>query len=138
MRGYVVDGGWIKTWYEHMLEIERRRLMLQGHGPAEINALMKGVEQLYSAYLLEREPPRLIFAHHPELMPLWSGDPEHQYERPIAYFQQLQDLDLMAAWSSVNVPVLVLGSRSSVDWTRATAHPVRIFVTGRGTPVPQA
>src|SRR5262249_17255427 len=37
VKGYVVDGGWIKTWYEHMLEIERRRLGLQGTGPAELN-----------------------------------------------------------------------------------------------------
>ena len=28
VKGYVIDGGWIKTWYEHMLEIERRRLSL--------------------------------------------------------------------------------------------------------------
>ncbi len=28
VKGYVVDGGWSKTWYEHMLEIERRRWTL--------------------------------------------------------------------------------------------------------------
>jgi len=31
IKGYVVDAGWIKTWYEQMLEIERRRLALAGH-----------------------------------------------------------------------------------------------------------
>jgi hypothetical protein len=62
----VVDGGWIKTWYEHMLEIERRRLTLAGHGAAELNTIMKRVEEFYSGYLLDRLPPREIFARRPE------------------------------------------------------------------------
>ena len=62
IKGYVVDGGWIKTWYEHMLEIERRRLTLAGHGAAELNTLMKRVEEFYSGYLLDRLPPQEIFA----------------------------------------------------------------------------
>jgi hypothetical protein len=38
-----------------MLEIERRRLMLAGHGGAsELNTLMKRVEEFYSGYLLDR------------------------------------------------------------------------------------
>ena len=114
VRGYVVDGGWIKTWYEHMLEIERRRLVLAGTSVSEINSLMKSVAQLYSAYLLERQPPAQIFSRQPELHRLWEGDSEHQYGRPVAYYQQLQDLNLMAAWSEVKVPVLVL--HGEFDW----------------------
>jgi pimeloyl-ACP methyl ester carboxylesterase len=114
IRGYVVDGGWIKTWYEHMLEIERRRLLLAGTRVSEINSLMKSVAQLYSAYLLDRQPPGEIFARRPELQQLWQGDPEHQYGRPVTYYQQLQDLNLMAAWSQVKVPVLVL--HGEFDW----------------------
>jgi pimeloyl-ACP methyl ester carboxylesterase len=114
VRGYVVDGGWIKTWFEHMLEIERRRLGLLGHDPSEINSLMKSVERLYSAYLLERRSPRQIFAQSPELKTLWDGADDRQYGRPIAYYQQLQDLDLMSAWSGVRVPVLAL--HGEFDW----------------------
>lgn len=112
--GYVIDGGWIKTWYEHMLEIERRRLTLAGHPPAEINTLMKSVEQFYSAYLLNRQRPRQILERRPDLANVWEGDSDHQYGRPVAYYQQLQDLNLMAAWSAVNVPVLAL--RGEFDW----------------------
>lgn len=114
VRGYVVDGGWLKTWYEHMLEIERRRLTLEGHPPAELNTLMTSVARLYSGYLLERRPPRQMLADHPELRALWQGDPEHQYGRPVAYYQQLEDLNLMAAWSAVTVPTLVL--HGEYDW----------------------
>ncbi len=114
VRGYVVDGGWIKTWFEHMLEIERRRLALAGHPAAEINTLMKSVEQLYGAYLLERQSPHEIFTRHPELKTLWQGADDQQYGRPPVYYQQLQDLDLMAAWSNVSVPVLAL--HGEYDW----------------------
>jgi pimeloyl-ACP methyl ester carboxylesterase len=114
IKGYVIDGGWIKTWYEHMLEIERRRLGLAGHHPNEINGLMKAVELLYSAYLLERKSPQEIFLNRPALKSLWEGDPNQQYGRPIAYYQQLQDLDLMAAWSAVRQPVLAM--HGEYDW----------------------
>ncbi|MBS0419481.1 MAG: alpha/beta hydrolase [Proteobacteria bacterium] len=114
VRGYVVDGGWIKTWFEHMLEIERRRLELAGHPPEEINALMRSVATLYSAYLLDRQSPHQIFANHPDLRNLWDGPDDQQYGRPITYYQQLQDLNLLAAWSAVRVPVLAL--HGEYDW----------------------
>src|SRR5215469_2010965 len=114
VKGYVVDGGWLKTWFEHMPEIERRRLALEGHPSTEINPLMSSVARLYSAYLLERQAPEQIFVSQPGLRSLWQGDPQHQYGRPIAYYQQLQDLNLMAAWSAVRAPTLVL--HGEFDW----------------------
>jgi pimeloyl-ACP methyl ester carboxylesterase len=114
VKGYVVDGGWIKTWFEHMLEIERRRLVLSGHAPSELNTLMRSEERLYSAYLLERRSPHEIFAAQPQLKVFWEGADDQQYGRPITYYQQLQDLDLMSAWSSVRVPVLAL--HGEYDW----------------------
>lgn len=114
VRGYVVDGGWIKTWFEHMLEIERRRLALAGHAPGEINALMRSVATLYNAYLLDRQRPHEIFAKQPDLRKLWEGPDDQQYGRPTSYYQQLQDLNLMAAWSAVRVPVLAL--HGEYDW----------------------
>jgi pimeloyl-ACP methyl ester carboxylesterase len=114
VRGYIVDGGWVKTWYEHMLEFERRRLALSGRSATEMNGLMKSVEALYSGYLLERRSPREILDAHPAFRGLWQGSPAEQYGRPFQYYQQLQDLDLMAAWAKVAVPVLVL--HGEFDW----------------------
>jgi pimeloyl-ACP methyl ester carboxylesterase len=125
VKGYVVDGGWIKTWYEHMLEFERRRLSLSGHSPAEMNGLMKSVEELYSGYLLQRRPPREILNAHPNWGPLWMGSPDEQYGRPFKYYQQLQDLDLMSAWARVDVPVLAL--HGEYDWIMS-ASDLRILV----------
>src|SRR5262249_8612233 len=63
--GYVIDGGWLKTWFEHMLEIERRRLSLSGKQPGEINAFMQDVAHFYSRYLLAGEAPRDILKSEP-------------------------------------------------------------------------
>ena len=114
VRGYVVVGGWMKSWYEHMLEIERRRLSLSGHPAAEINPLMKEVATLYSGYLLARESPAAIFARQPELRKYWDGEHGQQYGRPVAYYQELEDLNLMGAWSAVGVPLLAL--HGEFDW----------------------
>ncbi len=121
VKGYVVDGGWIKTWFEHMVEIERRRLVLSNVAADQVNARMKLVERLYSAYLLDRTPPARVFEQHPELRAVWEGDPEHQYERPVTYYQQLQDLNLMAAWSQVSAPTLVL--HGQFDWIMSPEDP---------------
>jgi pimeloyl-ACP methyl ester carboxylesterase len=133
VQGYVVDGGWIKTWFEHMLEIERRRLALAGHPAAQINALMKSEEQLYSAYLLEQRSPHEILAQHPELKALWEGADDQQYGRPPAFYQQLQQLDLMAAWSKVSVPVLAL--HGEYDWIMSRDDPeILVELVNRNRP----
>ncbi len=114
VRGYVVDGGWVKTWYEHMLEIERRRLSLSGKTPGEVNQGMRAVERFYAAYLLDGTAPREILRRHPDLGSVWDADLDHQYGRPIAFYQQLQQLNLAEAWSHVQVPTLVL--QGEFDW----------------------
>ncbi|HEX6509564.1 MAG TPA: alpha/beta hydrolase [Chloroflexota bacterium] len=135
VKGYVVDGGWIKTWFEHMLEIERRRLTLAGTPPTEINSRMREVAALYSAYLLDKQRPAEIFVRHPELRQLWQGDPDHQYGRPVAYYRQLQDLNLVAAWSHVKVPVLAL--HGELDWIMSREDP-QILVSLVNQSVPGA
>jgi pimeloyl-ACP methyl ester carboxylesterase len=50
---------------------------------------------------------------------LWEGDPEQQYGRPVRYYQQLQQLDLMRAWSQVQAPLLAL--HGEYDWIMSRA-----------------
>jgi pimeloyl-ACP methyl ester carboxylesterase len=75
---------------------------------------MTNVEKLYGAFLLERRSPHDIFVQHPELEVLWDGADDQQYGRPTIYYQQLQDLNLMGAWSKIRVPVLAL--HGEYDW----------------------
>ena len=115
VRGYIVFGGWAKTWYEHMLEIERRIATLSGRLPGEVNARQKQVAELYADYLIHGRAPADIFRDKPQLRPLWT-DPttDVQYGRHYTYYQQLQKLNLAEAWSKVVVPVLVM--HGEFDW----------------------
>lgn len=114
LRGLVVAGGFAKTWYEHMIEHERRRLALAGRSPAEVNDAMRGYSEFYSLYLNQRLTPGEIIRQKPSMSGLWYGQPAHQYGRPAAYFQQLQELNVEAAWERVSSPTLVI--YGEYDW----------------------
>jgi pimeloyl-ACP methyl ester carboxylesterase len=114
VHGYIVVSSWGRTWYEHMLELERVRLSARkGTSAAEINTALKGFTDFYSLYLLHKMTPGEILKQHPEWKALWYDAPDGQYGRPAAFYQQLQDLNLGETWAAVNVPVLVL--RGSAD-----------------------
>src|SRR5260370_18838012 len=51
VRGYMVFSGWYKSWLEHMMELERRRMKLSGLGEAEINSRVKKYATFYDLYL---------------------------------------------------------------------------------------
>jgi pimeloyl-ACP methyl ester carboxylesterase len=114
VRGYIVAGGWSKTWFEHMLELERRRLKLSGKKAGEVTDSMKGYAEFYTDYLRQKMTPREILKSKTHLAPLWYGGPEHQYGRPASFFHQLEDLNLSAHWEKVETPVLVM--HGEYDW----------------------
>jgi pimeloyl-ACP methyl ester carboxylesterase len=116
VRGYIVVGGWVKTWFEHMLEIERRRFALMGKSPGEVNDRMKGAATLYYDWLIKGESVDQILRERPELAELWPEGKDHAHldGRPLAFYRQLQKLNLAAEWARVKVPTLVL--HGQYDW----------------------
>jgi len=116
VRGYISVGGWVKTWFEHMLEIERRRFALMGKSPGEVNDAMKGVTTLYHEWLIKGRSIDDILKEQPQLADIWpeGKDHGHLYGRPLAFYQQLQKLNLADSWSHVKVPTYVL--RGAFDW----------------------
>src|SRR5882724_6282340 len=71
VRGYISVGGWAKTWFEHMLEIERRRFTLMGKAPAEVTDRMKNAATLYYEWLINRRAVDAILKEQPQLEELW-------------------------------------------------------------------
>ena len=116
VRGYISVGGWVKTWFEHMLEIERRRFALMGKAPGDVNSRMKGAATLYHEWLIKSRPVDDIVKGQPQLSELWpeGKDHAHLYGRPLAFYEQLQNLNLADAWSRVKAPTYVL--RGAFDW----------------------
>src|SRR5438128_3510628 len=118
VRGFVSAGSWGRTWYEHMLDLERRRLVQAGKPPREINDAMKGFTEFYNLYLIKGMTPGQVLAQQAEWKSLWYDSPDGQYGRPAAFYQQLQALNLGAVWQRVDAPVLVLRGTSDTIMSR--------------------
>lgn len=116
IRGYLSVGGWATTWFEHMLEIERRRFSLMGKSPGEVTDRMKKAPTLYYEWLIKGRTVDEILKEQPDLEQLWpeGKDHAHLYGRPLAFYEQLQKLNLAAAWSKVDVATYAL--RGQFDW----------------------
>ena len=113
-RGVIATGGFSRTWYEHMLDIERRRLTLSGAKASEVNAAMKGFAELYDLTLRKGLTPAQAIEQHPALGEIWYDGPAHQYGRRIRYYRQVQALDVEGAWERVAVPTLIVWGE--YDW----------------------
>ena len=134
VRGYISVGGWAKTWFEHMLEIERRRFALMGKRPAEVTEAMKRAMTFYYEWLIKGRPVGDIFKEQPQLADLWpeGKDHAHLYGRPLAFYQQLQKLNLAAAWSRVTAPTYAL--HGEFDWimSREDHQLIAAYVSANG------
>lgn len=119
VRGYIAASSWGRTWYEHMLELERVRLSAdKGKTALQINSALKQFTEFYSLYLVHKETPGEITKEHPEFVGLWYDEPGGQYGRPAAFYQQLQDLNLGETWTAVIAPVLVLHGTADTIMSR--------------------
>ena len=116
VRGYITIGGWVKTWFEHMLDIERRRFALMKKSPGDVTDQIKGATTLYYEWLIKGRNVPEILKEKPEFAELWPErkDQTHLYGRPLKFYQDLQRLSLASAWSRVKVPALIL--HGQYDW----------------------
>ncbi len=114
VKGLIVTGTFTKTWLEHMLEIERRRLELSGKSRAEIAQGMVALTEFHSLVLNQKLTPEEACKLRPHLTQHWYDEPRHQYGRHIKYYQQVQDLNIEAAWEKITAPVLVV--YGEFDW----------------------
>jgi len=128
VRGYIAASSWGRTWYEHMLDLERRRLMEAGIAPADVNTAVKAFVEFYTLYLMKGMTPGQIIAAHPEWKSLWYDAPDGQYGRPAAFYQQLQALNLGEAWQKVNEPVLVIRGTGDNIMSRADSEAIARIV----------
>ncbi len=124
VRGYISCGSWGRTWYEHMIDLERRRLLEEGKPPAEVNATVKSFVEFYTLYLMKGMTPGQVIGQHPEWKSIWYDKPDGQYGRPAAFYQQLQALNLGEVWQNVTAPVLVIRGTGDNIMSRADAESI--------------
>ncbi len=114
VRAVAVWGTFSKTWLEHMLELERRRLALAGDSPATVNEKMLRYGELHSLFLTQRLLPREVLEKRPRLRPLWYDSPDGLYGRSAAFHHEAQETNVLAAWEKVEAPVLAV--HGEYDW----------------------
>ena len=122
VRGFLAASSWGRTWYEHMLELERVRLSQDSRTTsAQVNEAMKGFTDFYALYLMRNKTPGELLKEHPEWRTIWYDElePEGQYGRPAAFYQQLQGLNLGKVWQEVSAPVLVMHGTADTVMSRA-------------------
>ena len=124
VRAFISCGSWGRTWYEHMLELERRRLTEEAKSPAAVNQAVKDFTEFYSLYLMKGMTPAQVIEKHPEWKGLWYDAPDGQYGRPAAFYQQLQELNLGDVWQEVSVPVLVIRGGNDTIMSRADSEAI--------------
>ncbi|MCU0421115.1 MAG: alpha/beta hydrolase [Cyclobacteriaceae bacterium] len=114
VKAYVSAVSVYKTWLEHMIDLERRRLVLSGKSQRETSVLMPEYIEFHTRYLLQALSPREVARAWPHLNDRWYDQPEHQYGRPARFYHQLQRQNFFQHWAEVTVPVLVIAGE--YDW----------------------
>ena len=128
VRGYVSAGSWGRTWYEHMLELQRLEMTRAKKSPATIGAAMRVYSEFYDLYLNQNLTPGEILSRYPDWKPLWDDSPDGQYGRPAAFYQQLQRLNLGEVWQKVDAPVLVIHGAADEVMSRADSEAIAQIV----------
>jgi len=128
VRGYISASSWGRTWYEHMLEVERVRLTGLHKTPSEVNSSMKAFADFYNFYLMKGMTPGQVLVQHPEWRELWYDSPDGQYGRPAAFYQQLQALNLGERWQGVNAPALVIRGTADTIMSHADSEAIAEIV----------
>ena len=126
LAGVISDGVFFKTWYEHMLEIERRILGFKGNSEAEIVKKMNAYYiPLYYGMLIQKKTYAQVINQYPALAEHNYHPSRHMYGRPLSYYHQLQEYNLAGEWEKIKVPVRIM--RGTNDWIMS-AHDNQMIV----------
>ncbi|MEP2103634.1 alpha/beta hydrolase [Parasphingorhabdus sp.] len=110
--GVVVQGGGAVTYLERMIHFERLYVERSGTvKPEDIHSEMLQRIAFLQHYLIGQKTPDEVTSDHPDLAGIWQTirgtDPENHYGRPFAWHWQAAEKNFLAAWLSLDVPVMV-------------------------------
>ncbi len=115
LAGVISDGTFFKTWFEHMLEIERRILNIEGKTQEEVYELMNTVYiPLYYEMLVKKRSFAAILKDHPAYKKYHRQGLYHMYGRSMQYYHQVQDFNFAKQWEDLKVPARIRWGTN--DW----------------------
>jgi hypothetical protein len=115
VRGAVVYGTAVRTWFEYALENTRRQMALSGASPEQINEILQAQAKLNAMVLLEKKTLGDFWAKYPQYKeenPMMTATT--MWGRHVEFFHQLQDLNLAQAWKEASGSVLAI--HGEYDW----------------------
>jgi pimeloyl-ACP methyl ester carboxylesterase len=107
VKAVVASGTFIKSWYEHMLEIERRIMEMSGVSFSIIQDRSMKYAELYYDALVKGKTFKEIVGEKSYLNEVNTQGDAHLYGRPLSYYQQLQQINVPSYWEKIKVPVLI-------------------------------
>lgn len=111
----ISDGTFVKSWFEHMLEIERRILSFKGLDQSEINKKMnQSYIPLYYGMLIGKKTYQQVVDNYPAIGQDNYHGSAHMYGRPLSFYHQLQDFDVAGEWQKLKVPARIRWGTN--DW----------------------
>ena len=133
LNGVISDGTFFRSWFEHMLEIERRIQQMQGKSESEIGRAMNSVYiPLYYNMLINKQSYANIVTDNPLYQPFNYHGQRHMYGRPMAFYHQVQDFDFAGEWSKVTVPVRIRYGENDWIMSKSDNHMIIDVLTREG------
>ena len=111
VRGSIVYGTLVRTWFEYQLENSRWQMELAGYPDGLVNQAIAAEARLNAAVLVEKQTFGEAWDRWPELRQVPQGTmvgPEHLATRHVRFFHELQDLNLAEAWEKSQGAVLAI------------------------------
>jgi pimeloyl-ACP methyl ester carboxylesterase len=118
--GVVVFGTSAWRWHECIVRTTRRQRELAGLQGEALESYVSGWAELNGRVCRDGLTPEQVFAQSPRLRMLEGSAARGNalFGRVVAFYQQLDRVDLRALWSTVACPVLV--AHGEYDWVCAT------------------
>lgn len=134
VRGTIVYGTLVRTWFEYQLENTRRQMALSGATPSQINDALQGEAKTSAMVLIDGKTMGDVWERFPELR---AEDPmidkTHIASRHVRFFKDLQELNLARAWEESTGDALAI--HGEFDWvTDATDHEMIAQIVNERSP----
>jgi uncharacterized protein len=131
LAGVAVAGTGFRTWMEYSLENQRRQSLLSGASAAAVHEEITRTSAVLTAFLVEKLPPAKIVERSPALRAtvdeVFDAGGALYAGRALAFWHQVNALNLPAAWAKASAPLLVLVGANDflvnvLDHELLTAH----------------
>lgn len=108
LNGIISDGTFYRSWFEHMLEIERRILTMKGDDQTTVNQkINQAYIPLYYGMLIDKQSYQQVIDGNPLLGEYNYHSKAHMYGRPVEYYHQVQDFNFAGEWSKLKAPARI-------------------------------